>query len=216
MAKLMEERRMTVRRLGLVGAACLVMGGLAAGCKSSAPIPAPFVGKGDTPVVLVGGSLTAKAPIKAWQPATMGLKEYFVSPGDPVQTIVVKATSTQDTGDGSVGGDKSAPDTIKVDVSQAQSWEIDEFTTGNVQVASLILNGDGNIHFARSNNFTLCPNNSFHRIAVTQDAQCNHLVPFSQVTISVIYAGHPSQTIGTLTCIDQNFNPGTCRIVLKN
>lgn len=211
------------RNLVLIGAGCLVMGGLAIGCSRSAvpkPQVVPFGGKGDSPVVLVGGSLIFRAHLNPWQPVSA--TEYYVSPGSSVKTIVVKAKPAMDSDTGGNTGDdnNAATDAIKVDVSQATSWKIDEYAGGAV-VTTLSLNADGTIHLVQTGGGYLCPTDGKqkNKIEFTQDAGCNNSVTFTQVGISATYPaqqGPQTITLGTLACVDENFNPGNCRIVLRN
>src|ERR1700722_12913653 len=70
------------------------------------PTHTPTVAGGDTPIVLVGGTLTFKAGNKNndWQ-ANSTTGGYSVAPGYPVAKIVIKAMSAQDTSGDPVGDD---------------------------------------------------------------------------------------------------------------
>jgi hypothetical protein len=208
------------------------MGALALGCHPSAtPKPqnvpsagtlgVPFGGKGDSPVVLVGGSLIFRAHLNPWQPVSA--TEYYVSPGSSVKTIVVKAKPAQDSETGGNTGDDNdaTTDEIRVDVSQATTWQIDEYA-GSAVVTTLSLNADGTIHLVQTGSVYLCPTDGKpkNKIEFTQDAGCKNPVTFTQVGISATYPAQQGQpktiTLGNLACVDENLNQGNCRIVLRN
>lgn len=93
---------------------------------------------GDTPVVLVGGSIVFKAAKKAdptyyWQQDTQ-YKAYHAIPHYPVTSIAIKKTTTpadtpDPSGDASTADDQDrTTDVIRVDLSDTPAWEIDEFS----------------------------------------------------------------------------------------
>lgn len=210
------------RNFVLIGAGCLVMGGLAIGCHPSVahkPLGVPFGGKGDSPVVLVGGSLIFRAHINPWLPVSA--TEYSVSPGSSVKTIVVKAKPAKDTENGGNTGDDNdaTTDEIRVDVSQATTWQIDEYVGGAV-VTTLSLNADGTIHLVQTGSGSLCPTDGKQKNKIEfKDAGCKTPASFAQVSISATYPaqqGPQTITLGNLACVDENLNQGNCRIVLRN
>jgi hypothetical protein len=231
----LDERTTVTRAIFSVGLGVSVLGGLLFfGIKELFTSHAA-ANSGDTPVILVGGSMTFKAGAyqtpQSWSTVTAG-QEYSVAPSYQISTIVVKATAPAD-GDGSNPGDANpTTDKLRLDVSTASSWEIDEFTSayGSNPVTKIFPKQNGaitEIHLALlDTNGTLCPVNSANmkRISYSPTKQCpaQGSLPdatFSQVSVTlngdVTAAGTP-QPSGTLNCVDSAGDPlGKCRIALK-
>ena len=195
---------------------------------------------GDTPVILVGGSMVFKAgayqtPV-TWASVTDG-QEYYVSPTYQISTIVVKSTAPPDpAGDGDTtnsGDANPTTDKLRLDVSTATSWEIDEYTSasGNNAVTKIFPKTNGaitEIHVALlDTNGILCPVNSKNkRISYSPTKPCPPqgsplpVTTFSQVSVvlngDVMADGKTPQPSGTLICVDSNGDGlGKCRIAFK-
>jgi hypothetical protein len=195
------------------------------------PAHTPTVAGGDTPIVLVGGTLTFKAGNKNndWQ-ANSTTGGYSVAPGYPVAKIVIKAMSAQDTSGDPVGDDSDqTTDELRFDVPTitpvVTSWEIDEFTSdsGTTAVAS-ITPGSGNtinLQLKNPSGSSLCPDNpkKIRRLLYNNGPNCTGKNPdFTSVSLSVTaIINNVSQTLtlANLDCIDQNNNLGICRIVFR-
>lgn len=165
---------------------------------------------GDTPVVLIGGSLKFQArdtsyPWKMDTPTT-----YHVSPNYPVQSIVIKAKQVGTSGD----DDDPTTDQLRANVSNATSWEVDEFITQqgapDLQVASLTSLGY-EINLTALNGY-LCSGGT--TISYGQQPGCVDQVVVSKVTLTVTEGDGPQQW-GSINCVDSNNNPGKCRIVFR-
>jgi hypothetical protein len=176
----------------------------------SISLGAGYQGGRDTPVVLVGASLTFKAPTIAWQSSGANFQ---TTPTYPITTIVVKALSAPDAGDGPVGGDLTAPDKLVVDVTGASSWEVDAFTNASSSDPGAILSFSGTAVTLSPKNGYLCPNASYKRIKFGTLQSCTdaNSVLFTKIRVVV-----NSQEVGFLDCVDGNGQPGICRIVLRS
>jgi hypothetical protein len=189
-------------------------------------VEVPLV-SGDTPVVLVGGSLIFKAPNKGydWQELTAG-QDYFVTPSYAISTIVIKSKAADDPGDGQVDDDSSpASDQLRANVSNATSWQIDEFTTDSdaTPVVSVTFDGSQMHVIQKSQSGILCPI-SKKRLFYSPTQPCPASPPtpttpptppiFSKVSLTITAFGQ-KQTWGTINCIDVNNVQGKCRIVFR-
>jgi hypothetical protein len=210
-----EERKAVTQKLFLVGISTFILGTLAVLVFRALFAAA---GSGDTPIVIIGGSLTFKAGDKnvAW--ASDSATQYHVSPSYALAAIVVKAKSTPDSGDTPVGDDSSPKtDRLVVDLSGATSWEIDEYTKASgdspvVAITSSPSSNNINLVLKDQNGF-FCANKQMKRITYGVNQSCsdpNNTISFAKVSVSV-----NNQEIGILDCIDQNNNPGICRIVFR-
>ena len=122
MAKLMAGRKTTVRNLVL-----MLAGSLALGYLAITVIGNPIVAAqrpGDTPVVLIGGSVKLEEhsfPVQNWQPGPLPTRYYYAPAGKSIATIVVK----NNPGD---GDDPGLTDRLNIPIPPGASWEIDLFT----------------------------------------------------------------------------------------
>lgn len=229
MAMTREERN----RLALVGAGAVVLGGLLGLAlrglfSKSAPSPAsphPTAAPVDTPIVLVGGSLTfttAASGYQWWQDGSAG---FHVSPSYAIKSIVVKTNQSGD-GDGTAGSDK-----LRVDVSNANitSWEVDEFisppagsppNTADTKVASITWPTDPTygayaIHLTGLSGYLCYSAGTPTVIPYGQSSGCSDppgTIVFS--TVSVMVNGQ-TQPTATLNCLDSSDPKGQCRIVFR-
>ena len=79
---------------------------------------------GDTPVVIIGGSLTFTST-SPWTPIP-GSPTQYSTPSGPIQTIALKSDYTKS------GNDKDPTfDLMGLVVSGASSWKVDEFTSSS-------------------------------------------------------------------------------------
>ena len=228
-----EDRSFFTRALVLTGVGIVVALGALMLARSGPPhfIENPALPSGDTPVVLIGGSLTFKAGDSSypWAPIS-GTTTYQATPNYAIKTIVVK----QDTGAGGDGG--AASDKLRVDVSNATSWEVDEYIspaggspagTPDVEVASIsgvssAPNAVSPIYLKPVRGF-LCPaptgatTISAIKYGLTSgcpesQAPAPDLISFSKVSITV--NGQPQPT-ATLACLGTSDPQGKCRIVFR-
>ncbi len=183
---------------------------------------------GDTPVILVGGTLTFKAGDTnyAWQ--TDSATEYHVSPNYAVTSIALKSKAPADPPPSGYDGDPTS-DLIRLDVSSATSWQIDEYVipTGqpeitSVKVASLApKDNTTEIHLKvldlKDPAGFLCPvPGNPAKITYGQTQLCPDAknFTFSRVNITVSANGQ-TQESGSLTCLGLNPTKGTCRIIFR-
>jgi hypothetical protein len=183
---------------------------------------AQFANSGDTPVVLVGGTLTFKAGDKTypWVPDTQ-YTTFHVSPTYAVATIVIKARAGSDPNDNPVGDDSdSTTDLFRIDVFNSTSWEIDEFISDGTKVATITPQGNS-IYLTRNGPGYLCPdpNGNLKKISYSQTPSCPGTpVSFSKISFTVtdtINGALQTVASGTLNCIDSTGSPGTCRIAFR-
>ena len=211
-----EERKAVTQKLFLVGVSTFILGTLAVLVFRALFAAA---GSGDTPVIVIGGSLTFKAGDKnvAW--TSDSATQYHVSPTYAVAALVVKAKSAPDSGDAPVGDDSSMKtDRLVVDLSGATSWEIDEYTKASdaspvVAIASSPSSSNNINLILKDQNGFFCANKQMKRITYGLNQSCsdpNNTISFAKVSVSV-----NNQEVGILDCIDQNNNPGICRIVFR-
>jgi hypothetical protein len=197
-----------------------------------------FADSGDTPVVLVGGSMTFKAgAYKAGQSWMQDDTGYHVSPSYQISTIVLKTSAPPDNNDSTNSGDANpGTDKLRVDVSASNSWEIDEFSVagGNTnpvvkifpqqngpvtEIHLVLLDNTGklcpvtrkNVRLRYIPNIQTCPNPPLPDDPPTGSPPVPPVL--SQISIKLNGEANPS---GTLSCFDSGGDPaGKCRIALK-
>jgi hypothetical protein len=179
--------------------------------------PGPVLGIAaglDTPVVLVGGSLTFNAD-SSYPWTLVSGNTYQVAPNYAIKAIVVNT-------DLAGGTDK-----LKVDISNASSWEVDEYIAGTPEVEVASITGVASNPSAPSPIYLklvsgyLCPGPApitaiSYGIAsgcpAPPPAPTPDPIKFSKVTITVNGQPLPS---ATLACYDSSDPQGTCRIVFR-
>jgi hypothetical protein len=232
----LDDLKLVTRRFALVGGGFFVLGGLGlfAGIKfleSKIDAILATAHGGDTPVVLVGGSLTFKSSAQSgaalqWQPIPGSPNpaiEYFVSPNYPIVKIGVKGPGQLDTDAPNAADATPGQDRFTVDVSNAGSWQVDTFISGSggtrVKVASLFApNGTNDIHLrvltSSDPNATLCvvPGSTNIRLGFghTNTSCPDTSSSFDSVDLTV--DGVPA---GTFMCKDGTGSAGHCRIILR-
>lgn len=196
-----------------------LLGGAGVGIAGSA---SNFAYQGDTPVVLVGGSVTVKEAYRKinlkWSPSGNG---YSTTLKHPIDVIVVKQDSSKDKNDShEPDGDKSSTDLgTPVPVpNDAKKWEVDLFTVdaGGVESAGPKLSWSSlgsNIELDNNGGVLVpCPASN-RRIGYT--ACDNQPYPkFSRVNI-IITDKNGANSTTPLTCADSTGSAGHCRIVLR-
>jgi hypothetical protein len=217
MAMNLEERKTINRSLLSVGLGVGILGAfLFTGIK--ALLIRAAANSDDTPVIVIGGSMTFKSGSKKsppWTEVSAG-KEYSVSPGYPISTIVVKLIGSDDGGNNPDPGDANPnTDKLRVDVSLASSWKIDAYADPSdaaSPVVSIAPNESGEIHLVRLDpNALLCPNDSKKRVMYGHTPDCKDPITFYRIGLKV--NGQPT---GTLICIDDAVKTvGKCRIVFR-
>jgi hypothetical protein len=217
MAMTAEERSFVTTAIVSVAGGLAVLGvGFEVLERKAAPVP--FAISGDTPVVLVGGSMTFKAGDQsyAWQKDSD--TEYHISPDYAVMSIAVKAKSTKEDSDDPVASDsEAASDVVRLGVNGA-TWEIDEFTSASDKaVVSLTQRGNAIYLDLLDTNGSLCfAGTKMKRVKYSPTKTCpaTNTYIFSQVSL-MVRANGQMQASGTLNCIDGNNTGGTCRIVFR-
>jgi hypothetical protein len=182
----------------------------------------------DTPVVLVGGSLTFRARDTGllWvQDSNNPSAAFHVSPQYAVVSIVVKKGDNPG-GDGPDPDDSTASsDKIRVTIPDGASWEVDEFIPGasgqpDQQVASIKPDPvtSYQIDLTAVTGQYLCPSGNMKSIAYSPTSSCPAPadgVTFSSISVKVTIGGQ-IQTWGTIKCLDATGDAlGKCRIVFR-
>lgn len=218
-----EERKLVTSSLFAVGLGVAVLGGgvvlLYAGAKGGP-------NSGDTPVVLVGASITFKAESGWTQDSTT--QDYFASPDNAVSAIAIKSKPAADTGDDPDPTDNQpSSDLFRVNVMNGTSWEIDEYATNpNIsagtpfEVASITSAAAGNninLHKVDETGY-FCQDKKGNRISFGRKPDCSDAeqFTFSNVSFKVTAtATNLTEASGTLNCVDLNNHPGQCKIAFR-
>jgi hypothetical protein len=208
-----EKRGVAAWNFVLVGTGCLVISGLAIGCNSSvrAPTVLPGSGKGDTPVVLVGGSITFNQNSSIggiWTGPTSGV--YQTAGASPVTMIVVKSKAD--------GGSDSNPttDRLVVAVPANKPWELDLHTDVFTQTPGVkIYNLDGSSTikaslYTAANGGSLCLSSDKTALYFGNSTCPDKGTKFT--SMDVIVGGIP---VGSLSCYSTDQGPQTCRVVFR-
>lgn len=211
-----EEKQFITQRIALVGLGVLVLGSTLVGAfflgGSVKAIRTLFLkvtpaATGDTPLVLVGASLNFIARDATYPWLQDSATTYHMSPNYPVKTIVIKAKSDDPEGD-------PTTDRLRADVSNAASWEVDEFITqpdGSAAKVASITSMGYQINLAATG--TLCPGGS--TISYGRNPGCVDAITFNSVSLTVTTQGGATVTWGTIKCVDSNNTPGKCKIVFR-
>lgn len=226
-----QDKSFITGTLVLVAVATAVVsaGLLYAGIRSLVTKPGPP--SGDTPVVLIGDSIKFKSGSKnvLWQEVTP-YKQYSVSMQNPVTSIAIKQKAGADTDDPSSDDSDPKTDRIRVGVSGASSWEVDEFSDASGVAVAKITSDAKNLSLNLYNPAvgSLCPvANGFKRLIYSSIATpaapslgqaCPNVpipVTFSKISLTVTTNGS-TQSFSPFDCIDDNNSKGICRIVFRD
>jgi hypothetical protein len=161
---------------------------------------------GDTPVVLVGGSVTLGEHSSSgsdWSPATTPGTSYTAPAASAISAIVVKATPSDPDAD-------SPNDRLHINVPMGNSWKIDILTSqlGNTKAVTITPSGSNIVATANTGQFCHVGRD----LRYSHNSNCpNPNQPddtFSSVivTINEIQIGNLNCNTGTL---------GLCKIVLE-
>ena len=214
MAKLLEGRKTTVRNLVLMLAGSLALGYLAIKVMGNSIVAAQVVrplALGDTPVVLIGGSVKLEEHSRTgqnWLPVTP-LTTYGAPAGDPILTIVVK----NNPGDGD--GD-ALTDRLRIPVPVGASWEID-LATDEVHGTAVKIQPDSttptNID-ATAITGALCFDSGNKRLNYSHSVCSGGNSPGTDTFTNIIVKIN-NVPIGTFNCVNSAGAPNLCKIVLK-
>ena len=176
---------------------------------------------GDTPVVLIGGSVVVKHGSKdktqGWSPKNRG--EYHTAVKHPIASIALKKHAHPDHDDDHRADDLDADtDLERIDIPHAASWKVDIYERKSeknpaISIASAtdlgillsLADADGSLHehSARRIGYSIHPSRTE---AGLKDA-----------TIVKAVVSVDGKVVGTLNPIDLNSNtPGICRIVFRS
>jgi hypothetical protein len=172
---------------------------------------------GDTPVVLVGGSMTFKPGVKniTWVPTGNDNKAFSIAANYPIMSIAVKSKAGPDPDDNPVDDDRDpSTDLIRLDVSAASTWTVDEYTStekaatlspdpGSLEQIDLTVQGSGTL------------SRKGKKLVYCSDANCSVKPDFDHVVITVTGANGQIQSTASLDCVDKNTTKGTCRIAFR-
>ena len=175
-------------------------------------------GGGDSPVVLVGGSLIFRAGDTSYTWQQDSATEYHVSPTYPVTAIAVKAKSSGDTDSPTSDGDAQS-DRLRVDISSGSTWEVDEFVSDSAQpVTTLTPQGNAIYLDLKDTGGFLCKvtnsDGTIKKIQYGRKQDCSDNLKFSSIGLTVTISSQP-QMSGTINCLDQTNSVGTCRIIFR-
>lgn len=221
-----ENKSIVTRKVTFLALGILILGTIALlGFAAATP--------GDTPVVLIGGSVTFKAGARysalTWQQVG-NTAEYFVSPNYEVSAIALKNYSDDDGSDNPTPRDANpAKDKIHVDISNVNTWEMDVYARNNAsgteaQVASLtpVQNSSNTeIHLKLVGTGYLCPNGTNIRIKYSQTSPTCSDPPtaytLTRIDLLIDNGSGVTTPSGTLRCVDDSATPtvGHCRIVFR-
>lgn len=175
---------------------------------------------GDTPVVLIGGSVVVKHGSKdksqRWNPKHSG--EYHTALTHPIASIVLKKYAHPDNDDDHRADDLD-PDTDlqRIDVPSAASWKVDIYAKNSDKRSAIsIASGTrSDVRLTLENQAGSLCEHSKRRIAYsidpgrTESGQRN--ATFAKAIVSF-----DGNVAGTLNAIDLKSNtPGICRIVFR-
>jgi hypothetical protein len=222
----LDEQTITTRALFAVGLGVSVLGGLLFIGIKALFVAHGAAGTGDTPVILVGGTMTFKSGAQAnptsWSPSTQSTK-YSLDPGYAIAKIVVKKNAPDEDDDNSQAGDaQPASDRLSVDVSDAGTWEIDVYAAptlgGTVNEIATLTPKKGtteidlNVVSNADTSAVLCPVSTL-KVGLGhtgQGASCPDNSFFDSVILKL-----DNKATGTFNCLDANGKKGSCRIVLR-
>jgi hypothetical protein len=216
-----EDRSFITRAVALTGfVTVLVLGGLILARTGQPKAEKPALPSGDTPVVLIGGTLTFNAGDSTYPWTPVSGPPFQMTPNYAIKAIVVKQDKNS-SGDG--GSDK-----LRVDVSSAASWEVDEYiSVAGVDVKAASITGVATPPNTPSPIYLnlvtgyLCPGSAPITVITYGNAAGCPAPPaapapdpikFSKVSITV--NGQPLPT-ATLACYDASDPQGQCRIVFR-
>jgi hypothetical protein len=214
MAKQTEERKTAMRNLVRMLAGTLALGYLtlaAIGNPAAAQGPG---GKGDTPVVLVGGSFDFKAGNMTtgdgWKPKTPN-KDYFYSANNPLKVIALKTSYTKDGTPPDADDSNSATDHTRISISNPTSWQVQLYTEESASTSVAHLEPQGNdIHIiVDSATGALCFTANQLIFQPSGDCKAKDKTKFSQINIIV-----GGQQVASLSCL-VNGKKNKCRFVLR-
>lgn len=191
----------------------------------------PAGGQGDTPAVLIGGSLTFKTEARIpWSQSGSG---YSLTPKNPIASIAIEEDAPPDTTDNPDPDDnKGLDDAAYFDVSDADRWEIDVFADSTNQVASVnastITAGKPYPIQLTSASGKLCDISTssvkLTRLGFSPDGSCSQAstqaATFDHFVLSVYKTINNKQSIltysGTFHCNDTKHEDQKCRVVLRS
>ena len=222
----LDERTTVTRALFAVGLGVSVLGGVLFFGIKALFVANAAANSGDTPVILVGGTMTFKSGAQGTPPPWQTVSgsspaEYFLDPGYSVAKIVVKKNAPPDDDSSQTGDAQPKSDRLSIDVSDAGTWKIDAYTLAadgitSVKVASLApKDNTTEIHLKvlddTDPNAALCfvPSSTV-RIRLGHTGSCPDTSSFDSVIVTI-----DKVVTGTLKCTDGSGTKGTCRIVLR-
>jgi hypothetical protein len=173
---------------------------------------------GDTPVVLVGGSLDFRAS-GGWQPAAPPSygTQYSTTPATPITMIALKSHNMQpDEGDPST-------DLMDVGISSTTNWTVDEYAkkSGGPEFLAVSVRLQGsNINVSTTNGY-LCLTTTTKLVYDQTHDQANDCpdrgkFKITRVAINVTDRVSNSQASGNFNCVDADNNPGYCKIAFRS
>jgi hypothetical protein len=208
---ILDERKFARRQLIAIGVSAFT---LAASIAGVAQMPHP----GDTPVVLIGGTVTAKVGSKNNREKWKQKSGKFLAKSEfPIALIVLKNTAPEDSGDNHKDDDDDTnTDRQRIDVSGAKSWQVDVFAQASDTTPIISITSGSDIQLALVNSSGALCKDTRRRTAYSTDKGCTasgkRNATFAKAVVTVDGAVPPN---GTLTCTDPSQGPGKCRIVFR-
>jgi hypothetical protein len=206
-----SERKIARRQLIAIGVSAFTLAVSTAGYAQAAH-------PGDTPVVLIGGTVTAKiGSMNNRQKWSGSGRLYHAKPSFPIALIVLKNTAPQDNDDNHKADDDDAnTDRQRIDVSSAKSWKVDVFAQVSDTTPIISITSGSDIQLALVNLSGALCKDSKRRTAYSTDQGCTASgkknAAFAKAVVSADGTVVPN---GTLTCTDPSQGPGKCRIVFR-
>jgi hypothetical protein len=176
---------------------------------------------GDTPVVLIGGSVIVKHGSKdkaqVWSPSSP--RDYHTALKQPIASIALKKHANPDHDDDHRVDDLDpATDLERIDIPHGASWKVDVFEQKSDKKAALSIASanDLGILLTLVNESGSLQEHSKRRIGYGVDSQRSELgLKDAKITKAVVSVD--GKVAGTLSSIDLKSNtPGICRIVFRS
>jgi hypothetical protein len=206
-----DQRKLAWRQFIAIGVSAFT---LAASITAFAQITHP----GDTPVVLIGGTVTVKVGStnnrEKWKQSS---GKYLAKSAFPIVLIVLKNTASQDSDDNHRDDDEDLKtDRQRIDVSSAKSWQVDVFAQASDTTPIISITSGSNIQLALANSSGALCKDTKRRTAYSTDKGCTASgksnATFAKAVVTVDGTVPPN---GTLTCTDPSQGPGKCRVVFR-
>jgi hypothetical protein len=176
---------------------------------------------GDTPVVIIGGSVTVKHGSKdtaqTWHPRHSG--EYHTALTHPIASVALKKHATPDHDDDHRADDLDPnSDLERIDIPHAASWKVDiyEKKSDKDSAISIASATDLGVLVTLENETGSLHEHTTRRIAYSIHPTRTE-AGLKDATLAKVVVSVDGKIAGTLNCADLKSNtPGICRIVFRS